>query len=686
MSEEEQEQANETGKTFCTSPPAMFEQEPPNESGITIPSCSPPGILEWIVKGDDFVHWLTKSKEVVDECCCPGVPPPPPLPEGGFPDDLEVPPPAAVVVDTDNPSSPEGGGFQDGKEQQPSAAVDNVILHQLRSTPPLSERWNSFSSAASSILLPTKDRAEGSVGGTPSTDESEEESVEPVVVVSDREDEGKGRESEDEEKDEIKYVIWVVICVAILLGLLTIGILVAWLLLRGNNDNYNQKPETNADGDIINPGGGFSPIFKETSSPSPVVNGTNSTNVTTTQLLFDYTANTDYLVGVYYYPWYGDDEFHKGEGYLRRDLVPPHMPALGEYDDSDPMVIARHMQWFRRANVGLLVTSWWGPNRTEDDTTRNVIMEHEDVGNLRIALHYETRGRIRGLQRESDITSVVRNDIEYMCEHYLDHPNYYKIDGRPVLFVYVTRVLERDGILEETILSMRSEAHNSCGHNLYIVGDQAFRSAPDEDEDTDGEKDEPWVPFWYFDAVTNYDVYGSSAGSPNAVVGSSFYAGRQAMDDFYAEQEKWKNLALEQGVHYIPPVSPGYNDRASDNDNDNEDQPPLSRRLTSDSEEGSLFWYQLKKALPLVSPSVDKLIMVNSFNQWHQDTQIEPTTAVSSVDVVGTPTITRLPVSLTRGLRYVAYGELYLDILGAATSKNPDDTEIFDDLFGGGGD
>ena len=98
------------------------------------------------------------------------------------------------------------------------------------------------------------------------------------------------------------------------------------------------------------------------------------------------------------------------------------------------------------------------------------------------------------------------------------------------------------------------------------------------------------------------------------------------------------------------------------------------------------FWYQLKKALPLVSPSVDKLIMVNSFNQWHQDTQIEPTTAVSSVDVVGTPTITRLPVSLTRGLRYVAYGELYLDILGAATSKNPDDTEIFDDLFGGGGD
>jgi hypothetical protein len=32
-------------------------------------------------------------------------------------------------------------------------------------------------------------------------------------------------------------------------------------------------------------------------------------------------------------------------------------------------------------------------------------------------------------------------------------------------------------------------------------------------------------------------------------------------------------------------------------------------------------------------------------------------------------------------LEYVAYGELYLDLLGAATSKNVEDAALFDDLY-----
>jgi hypothetical protein len=310
---------------------------------------------------------------------------------------------------------------------------------------------------------------------------------------------------------------------------------------------------------------------------------------------YDYTANTDYLVGVYYYPWHGNN-FHNGDGYLRKELVPSHQPALGEYDDSRPEVIAQHMRWFRKANIGLLVTSWWGPNRLEDTNTKDVIMEHEDVGNLKIALHYETTGRIKG----SDM-STARSDMQYLCEHYFDHPNYYHIDGRPVLVIYITRRLHNEGLLEEALLTMRSEA-SKCGHNLYLIGDQVFASAPDPDA--------PFVPFWYFDAVTNYDVYGSS-GRPSP------YANRTSVDSFYAEQQKWREQALKENCRFIPPVSPGYNDRAVRLENNH---PPLSRRLSATDEEGSLFWYQLTKALPLVDPEIDNMILVNSFNEWHEDT------------------------------------------------------------------
>jgi hypothetical protein len=366
----------------------------------------------------------------------------------------------------------------------------------------------------------------------------------------------------------------------------------------------------------------------------------------------DYTADTNLLVGVYYYPWHGDN-FHNGDGYMRKELTPAHQPSLGEYNDSDPAVVAEHMKMFRKANIGLLVTSWWGPNRIEDSNTKDVIMEHEDVGNLKIALHYETTGRLVDKVGTDDKLENAKTDVEYMCEHYFNHPNYYKIDGRPVIFMYVSRVLHSAGTLEQALLTMRSTA-SRCGHNLYLIGDSVFEKAPDSTAET-------FVPFWYFDAVTNYDVYGSQ-GRPNG------YAGMEKVDAYYQQQALWKEQAIKEGCHYIPAVSPGYNDRGVRMESNH---PPLSRRLTANSSEGSLFHYQLKQAMQLVDTKVDNLMVVNSFNEWHEDTQIEP--------AVGDPATA--PFNYTQGLEYVGYGDLYLDILGAATSKDESKHNMFDHLL-----
>ena len=174
---------------------------------------------------------------------------------------------------------------------------------------------------------------------------------------------------------------------------------------------------------------------------------------------------TDILVGAYYYPWHGNN-FHNGDGYVRSQLEPPQYPTLGEYDDSKHETISQHLKWSRQANTGLWVTSWWGPNRLEDNTTKNVIMEHEELGDLKISLHYETTSRVRNGNMEK-----VESDIHYMCDNYFDHDSYYKIDGRPVIFVYISRVLDLEGFLEQTILMMRSTA-NRCGKSIFIVGDR----------------------------------------------------------------------------------------------------------------------------------------------------------------------------------------------------------------------
>jgi glycoprotein endo-alpha-1,2-mannosidase len=347
---------------------------------------------------------------------------------------------------------------------------------------------------------------------------------------------------------------------------------------------------------------------------------------------------SSYLVGVYYYPWHGEN-FHNGDGYIRNQLTPPQAPALGEYDDSKASTIAQHLKWSRQANIGLWVTSWWGPNLMEDSNTRDVIMEHEDLGDMKIALHYETMGRIEH-NETSKVTDLSRvpDDINYICQRFFSHPNYYRIDGRPVLVVYLTRLLEEWQVLEETLLLIRNAA-NQCGQNVFIIGDHVYGDAPNTSETIDA--------FSQLDAVTNYDVFGGM-GRPMK------YAGIDSVDDYYNEQQKWRHHAIMSGCRYIPATSPGYNDRGV---RLLENHPPLSRRLSLISEEGSLFRYQLQKALPLVDKRVDNLILVNSFNEWHEDTQIEPAVGDTA----------SFPVQLTAGLQYEGYGELYLNILREST-------------------
>jgi glycoprotein endo-alpha-1,2-mannosidase len=358
---------------------------------------------------------------------------------------------------------------------------------------------------------------------------------------------------------------------------------------------------------------------------------------------------SDLLVGAYYYPRHGSN-FHNGGGYMRNQLEPPQMPALGEYDDSKAETIAQHLKWSRQANIGLWVTSWWGPNLLEDRNTRDIIMEHEDLGDLKIAIHYKSTGRIR----DEDMDTV-KSDIEYLCERYFDHPNYYRIEGRPV--IYVTRVLEQRGVLAAAVLRMRSVA-SKCGYNIYLIGDHVFQDAPDDLSQT-------YLPFLYFDAVTNYDMYGSM-GSP------TYYAGADVVDAYYRKQDAWRTLAIENGCRFIPAVSPGFNDRGVRLQGNH---PPLSRSLTSDSEQGSLFSYTIQKAKKLVDPKIDNLLLVNSFNEWHEDSQIEPT--------MGEPTT--FPEILTGGVEYIGYGELYLNLLREGTKPEAPQTQQRNNVFGNPG-
>jgi hypothetical protein len=339
-------------------------------------------------------------------------------------------------------------------------------------------------------------------------------------------------------------------------------------------------------------------------------------------------------VGVYYYPWYYND-FH-GRRYLRERLDPSQAPMLGEYNDRDAAVIKQHLEWSRYAGIDYWVTSWWGPGGREDTTTLEHILPHPDLGDLKIALFYETAGRMNDFTDDTNL----RPDIDYIADNYFDHPNYLKIDGKPVLFIYLTRVLSQRGVLKISIDTIRSAA-NEKGYALFIVGDQVFGPTPGHIDD---------LP--YLDAVTNYDVYGS--------MGAVNYATQAKVDQYYRGQEGWKQAAAELGVAFIPAVSPGFNDTGV-----RDGHRPLSRQLAEGEPGGSLFAAMLQGALPLTDKNVDRMLMVTSWNEWHEDTQIEPVKISPSTSADDSESGT----AYTNGLSYEGYGLKYLDILRDVTDE-----------------
>ncbi len=340
------------------------------------------------------------------------------------------------------------------------------------------------------------------------------------------------------------------------------------------------------------------------------------------------TQGESYTVGVFYYPWHHEN-FHGGQ-YLRKRLVPPQLPELGEYDDREAAVIDQHLEWSRDAGIDLWVTSWWGPGSMEDGTLLDHILPHTNLGNLQIALFYETSGRTDNFSHYTNLDP----DISYITENYFDHPNYLHIDGKPVLFIYLTRVMGYYGTLANSMSTIRAAA-TAAGYEIFIVGDHVFGGPPSTADE-----------LALLDAVCNYDVYGS--------MGATGYAAQFSVDRYYTEQAGWKYMAESVGTGFVPGTTPGFNDTAVRNGHG-----PLLRKLSDLAEFGSLFRAMVQGAKELVDPEMGNMLLVTSWNEWHEDTQIEPVVVAAATSTDDSPTGS----DYTAGLEYEGYGTRYLDIL-----------------------
>ena len=128
----------------------------------------------------------------------------------------------------------------------------------------------------------------------------------------------------------------------------------------------------------------------------------------------------------FYYPWYGTLDM----SYWRH--WPPdgktnitHHPLSGFYDSNNETLISEHIAMAKKAGIDGFIVSWWGINSFEDNATLHIknVCEKED---FMFTVYYEDT---------SGVSQTV-NELEYILNKYANSSAWYKIDNRPIIYVY----------------------------------------------------------------------------------------------------------------------------------------------------------------------------------------------------------------------------------------------------------
>jgi glycoprotein endo-alpha-1,2-mannosidase len=377
------------------------------------------------------------------------------------------------------------------------------------------------------------------------------------------------------------------------------------------------------------------------------------------------------LVGAYYYLW--NPENFAG-GTLRAHLVPPQLPAGSLVNSRSPKTAARDITNARKAGINFFAIDWWpddpgysGEDYQGADDAMQSFLKAPNISQMRFAMFYETWNLGFDAGRESTPVTFQMElhfdaDMASFAKNYFHNKSYLRIDGRPVVFLYLSRTLTGDvaGMIQgaRTVLKR-------LGYNPYFIGDEVYWRVTPENPNPAGPllTTTPQVNrIEQFDAITSYILY---YGDPDWLLGpTEDFTGYPGTTNIVADERHLLNeysAATDGRVPVVPDIASSFNDRGFRLPTNHPAQP--RQWLPSEGPASTLDHLFRCVAIPEVSPTLP-MVMVTSWDDWNEDTGIEP--------IGGTPTdVDNSPSgkAYTQGYTYGGEGRKALTVLRADVNQ-----------------
>lgn len=323
-----------------------------------------------------------------------------------------------------------------------------------------------------------------------------------------------------------------------------------------------------------------------------------------TFLAFNVASAVD--VGVYYFPgWQSKSSYWndlKGLPGTRSPNVPwpDRVPLLGYYAEEDIKVAEQHIEWASQYNVTFFAYDWYwdGKSTYLNHAIDNFIKAPNNL-KLKFSLLWANHSDVPKSLKEFD------DMVDYWLKHYLVNPRYYRINEKPVIFIFSNSQLETDakkfGWSASTLLKRANDLARSSGlPGIFFVATTNARPS-------DAVEDQL--------AVQGFSAY--SGWNYVAAKDKSQIADYQSMVDTYLDFYSAAS-GTKGTLPYIVPASPGWDSRPWQG---------TSAVVRNDSTPAK-FQKMLIGAKQLIDSNktgVPNVVMIEAWNEFGEGAYIEPT-------------------------------------------------------------
>ena len=339
------------------------------------------------------------------------------------------------------------------------------------------------------------------------------------------------------------------------------------------------------------------------------------------------------LIFAYYYLWYRGQEERRWPTFNR-----DYPPALGFYRSDDPRVLYQHLLWASQYGIDGFLVEWFGTasddGRYSDANLARLRSLLSGFPDFRYAVFYDQAIRFGSLnfadpaKREQFLA-----DMEKIALDNFSHPNYWRIGGRPVVVIYVTRAAS--GGYGNLIAEARERMARS-GYAPYLIGDEVWWG-----RDTSG--------FEFYNAVTAFNLHNDT--QVRRAGGEVRRFAELSSNLYLAVQRK----AEGTGVEVIPGIGHAYNDEVVRSNLPL--LPTVNPGELPQYREDSIYAAKQSAAVfeksSLVSDFGIAPLFVNSFNEWPERSAVEPSAEIEAFNEFDDRTNNRRIVLPAHGYAYL---------------------------------